>query len=327
MSARRLLVCAVLFCLLGAERSWAQAGSELSSFPFLQFAPSARSAALGDAFASTADGDVMGLFYNPALIGPATSRSVGLSYLNHLTDINAGTVAYSQTIRGLGTTVGGGVRFVHWGEFDGRNAFGEPTGSFQAGDVALTVSAARALGARWRYGVSLHAIYSGIETARATALAGDAGLLYRWPAQQVAVGASLRNVGTVVDGFGPGGDDALPMDLRLSVSKQLAHLPLRLMISGYDLAQLGDGLEGGTTTDDVLAHLVAGAEVRLGSALRARIGYNHRRSQELALTDRFDLAGLSGGFGLVVGSLAVDYAYTSWSSLGGLHQFTLRADV
>jgi len=28
-----------------------------------------------------------------------------------------------------------------------------------------------------------------------------------------------------------------------------------------------------------------------------------------------------------VGPVAVDYAYSSWSELGGLHQFTVRADV
>lgn len=327
MLLRRCLTLALVLCLGGVGRGYAQAGAELTSFPLLRFSPSARSAAFGGAFASVADGDVMGLFHNPALIGPATSRSVGLSYQNHLSDINAGTVAYSHTIRGLGTTVGGGLRFVHWGELEGRNEFGEPTGSFNAGDVALSLSAARAFGARWRYGATVHVVHAGIETARATGLAGDVGVLYRWPAQQLSVGASLRNVGVVLDAFGPHGDDTLPLDLRLSVSKQLAHLPLRLVVSGYDLTALDEGLADGSTADDVLSHIVLGGEFQLGSAFRARFGYNHRQSQELAFDDRLDLAGLSAGFGLLVGQLTIDYAYSSWSDLGGLHQFTLRADV
>jgi hypothetical protein len=269
----------------------------------------------------------MGLFHNPALLGPATSRSVGLSYQNHLSDINAGTLAYSHTIRGLGTTVGGGLRFVHWGTLEGRNAFGEPTGSFNAGDVALSLSAARAVGPRWRYGGTVHLVHAGIETARATALAGDVGVLYRWPAQQLSVGASLRNAGTVLDGFASQNDETLPLDLRLSVSKQLAHLPLRLTMSGYDLTALDGAIVDGSTADDVLSHLVVGGEFQLGRAFRARIGYNHRQSQELASGTRLDLAGLSAGFGVVVDRLSVDYAYSSWSDLGGLHQFTLRADV
>jgi hypothetical protein len=327
MSVHRIFVLILGLCLCTTGQGHAQAGSELTSFPLLQFSPSARSASLGGAFASVADGDVMGLFHNPALIGPATSRSVGLSYQNHLSDINAGTLAYSHTIRGLGTTVGGGLRFVHWGTLEGRNAFGEPTGSFNAGDVALSLSAARAVGPRWRYGGTVHVVHSGIETARATALAGDVGVLYRWPAQQLSVGASLRNAGTVLDGFGPDDDETLPLDLRLSVSKQLAHLPLRITVSGYDLTTIDEGLPGGSTTDDVLAHIVVGGEVQIGSAFLARVGYNHRQSQQLSFDNRLDLAGLSGGFGVVVGQLTVDYAYSSWSDLGGLHQFTLRADV
>jgi len=39
-----------------------------------------------------------------------------------------------------------------------------------------------------------------------------------------------------------------------------------------------------------------------------------------------DLAGVGLGFGVTVSALTVDYAYNSWSSLGGLHQFTLRAN-
>jgi hypothetical protein len=33
------------------------------------------------------------------------------------------------------------------------------------------------------------------------------------------------------------------------------------------------------------------------------------------------------GFGVTVSGLTVDYAYNSWSSLGGLHQFSLRAGL
>jgi hypothetical protein len=77
----------------------------------------------------------------------------------------------------------------------------------------------------------------------------------------------------------------------------------------------------------VLGHLTFGAELQPGDVLRVRVGYNHRRSRELALTDRFDFAGVGVGFGVTVGGLTVDYAYNSWSSLGGLHQFSLRADL
>jgi hypothetical protein len=304
----------------------AQPGADLTSFSVLRIEPSARTAALGGAFAAVPDGDVNALFFNPAVPGPATSRRVSLSYLNHLSDLTVGSVAYSHRWDALETTLSGGVRFAHWGTFEGRDRFGNETGSFGAGDAVLTLGAARALGERLRYGANLHALHARIETAQATALAVDLGGLYRLPARQLALGVTLRHLGVTVDGFGATREE-LPLDLQVGLSKRLAHLPLLLTATAYDLTNLSEGIRGGSTVDHVLGHLTMGAEVQPGDVLRLRVGYNHRRSRELALSDRFDFAGVGVGFGLTVSALTVDYAYNSWSDLGGLHQFTLRADL
>ncbi len=324
---RLSLVAGLMVVVLASAPAAAQPGGSVTSFPFLRLEPSARAAALAGAFGAVADGDVNAVFYNPAVSGPATDRTASLSYLNHLSDINAGSVAYSRVVGAASTALHGGVRFADWGTFEERNAFGERTGTFGAQDVALTLGAARGLGeSSLRYGGSLHLIHSRVESAQATAVAADVGALYRLPAHQMTVGATLRNVGLSLDGYGPR-RPTLPLDLRLGVTKRLAHLPVLLSASAYDLTNLSEGIAGGTTVDHVLAHLTLGVEARPGEVLRVRLGYNHRRSAELALTDRFDLAGFGAGFGVHVGPLAADYAYTSWSSLGGLHQFSLRTDL
>ena len=304
----------------------AQPGADLTSFPVLRLEPSARSAALGGAFAAVADGDVNALFFNPAVPGPATSGRASFSYLNHLSDLNVGSVAYSRTLSGPRTTVSGGLRFAHWGTFEGRDRFGTPTGDFGAGTAVLTLGAARAYGPRIRYGAGLHLLHARIETASASAVAADLGALYRLPRRQIALGVTLRNLGGTLDGFG-GTREALPLDLQVGLSKRLAHLPLLITATAYDLTNLSEGVRGGTTVDHVLGHLTLGAELQPGDVLRVRVGYNHRRSRELALTDRFDFAGVGVGFGVTVSGLTVDYAYNSWSSLGGLHQFSLRTDL
>jgi hypothetical protein len=325
---RRARVWALLLLLsVVAGPAAAQPGAELTSFPVLRLEPSARTAALGGAFAAVADGDVNALFFNPAIPGPATSRRVSFSYLNHLSDLNVGSVAYSHRLSGVETTVSGGVRFAHWGTFEERDANGVPTGSdFGAGDLVLTTGAARQVGPRTRYGANLHLMHAQIDDARAVAVAADLGGVYRNPRQRLAVGVTLRHVGVTVDGFAGTSED-LPLDLQVGASKRLSHLPLLLTATAYDLTNLSEGVRGGDTLDHVLGHLTLGAEVQPGDVLRLRVGYNHRRSTELALTDRFDFAGVGLGFGLTVSALTVDYAYNSWSSLGGLHQFTLRADL
>jgi len=316
----------VLLCGLAALPAMAQPGASLASFQLLRFDAAARTAAMGGAYTAVADGDVNALFYNPAIPGPATSEAPSLSYLNHLAGIDAGTLAYSHTVPDLGTTMSGGLRFVHWGTLQRRNTRGERTGTFSAGDVALTLGAARALGPRVRYGANVHVLYAQIDQAQATALATDLGVLVRVPARQVRLGASLRHLGVSLDGYGQR-SATLPVDLQLGVSKRLAHLPLLLSLTAYDLTELGVGVEGGSTTDHVLAHLTFGGELQLGDVLRLRAGYNHRRSRDVALADGVDLGGLGGGFGVALEGVAVDYAYNSWSELGGLHQFTVRADL
>lgn len=314
---------ALLLIGLVVSPATAQPGGALSSFPLLRFDASARTAALGGAYTAVADGDPNAMFYNSAAPGPAASQTPSLSYLNHLADINAGTVAYSHTAQGLETTFSGGLRFVHWGEIQRRDVDGVRRGTFSAADMALTLGAARGLGPRVRYGANVHVLYAQIEKSQATALATDLGALYRVPDQQLTLGMSLRHLGTSLGGF----ETTLPLDLQLGVAKELAHLPVLLSLTAYDLTEVGTGVEGGSTFDHVLGHLTFGGELRLGEALRVRLGYNHRQSRDQALAESFDLGGLGGGFGLVVGGVAVDYAYNSWSKLGGLHQFTVRADL
>jgi hypothetical protein len=314
----------LLALLLGAPAASAQPGADLTSFGVLRLEPSARSAALAGSFAAVGDGDVNALFFNPAAPGPATHRRATFSYLNHLSDLNLGSVAYSHTL--AAATVSGGLRFAHWGTFEGRDRFGNPTGDFSAGDVVLTAGASRAAGPRLRYGASLHLMHARIDDVGASALAADLGALYRVPSRQLTLGAALRHVGTTLDGF-DGSRQPLPLDLQVGLTKRLAYLPVLLTATAYDLTNLSEGIRGGGTLDHVLGHLTFGAELRPGDVLRVRLGYNHRRGRELALTDRFDFAGVGVGFGVNVSGLTVDYAYNSWSSLGGLHQFTLRTGL
>jgi len=42
------------------------------------------------------------------------------------------------------------------------------------------------------------------------------------------------------------------------------------------------------------------------------------------MKSRLDFAGLGFGIGLKITRVRVDYAFNSWSSIGGLHQFTLQ---
>jgi len=172
---RRLLWSAFLFLALPAIVFSVQAQpGPLTGFGFLRLEPSARAAALGGAFTAVNDGEVNGLFYNPALLGEEEHGAVSLSYMNYLSDVNAGFLAYARDFRGMGT-IGAGIRFLNWGDVQGADEQGNPTEEFSASDVALTIGFSRPY-ARMTYGVNAHLIHSSIESYGATAIAADLGL-------------------------------------------------------------------------------------------------------------------------------------------------------
>ncbi len=313
---RVVLVICLGFGLFGT--AWAQP-TDLSSFLFLRMEPSARASALGGSFAGVYGDDVNAFFYNPATLNETMHGALSVSYLNHLSDLNAGFISYGRTVGTLGT-VGGGLRFLNYGSFERADENGVRDGTtFGASDVALTVGLARAYNDRIRYGVNLHTIFSSLDSYGAGALALDAGVIALVPSQQIAAGLSIHNIGTVFSSLGDTTDE-LPLDVRLGVSKRLTHLPLMISVMGYNLHNYGDE----SFAQEALRHITFGAEFLFSEAFNVRFGYNHRRHEELKTDSRLDLAGVGLGFGLKITRFRFDYAYNSWSALGGLHQLTLR---
>lgn len=318
-----ILLCGLLACAgSGVGAAYAQLGGSLSEFGFLRLDPSARGAALGSSLTAVSDDDATAFYYNPALASTASGGHLLASYMDFIADSQVGTLAYSYHVESV-ATVSAGVRYVDWGTFDGRDAAGVPTGDFQARDVALTAGLAARATDRLRYGVNVHLLYSAIESARATAAAIDAGLYAHWPESRWSVATSVHHVGRAFSSFGTE-RTSLPFDWRIGVAKKLSHVPVQLSLTGYDLHNAGTVLPDEGTAGQALAHLTFGVEVYLGDVLTLRTGYNHRRSRELVLNDRLDWAGFGGGFGIAAGPLRADYAYTSWSSFGGLHQISLQ---
>ena len=295
--------------------------SDLTTFSLLRLEPSARAAALGGSFSAVYGDDVNALFYNPAGLNQSTHGALSLSYLNHLSDLNAGFIAYSRHLDGLGS-LGAGLRFLNFGELERADENGERSGTFGASNAVLTLSGARAYREHFRYGVSVHALVSSIDVYRASALALDVGGLYTIPSQRLNFSLSVNNLGVTLSSLGTT-RDALPLDVRVGVAKRLRYLPLLLSLTGYNLQDPGGGLPDATGVNTVLQHLALGGELQFSEAFNVRFGYNHRRHEDLKTSSRLDLAGVGLGFGIKIARVGFDYAFNSWS-FAGLHQFTLR---
>lgn len=295
------------------------------AFSFLRIEPSARAAAMGGAFSAVADGDVNAFFYNPALVSDDVHRVLSLSYLNHVTDINAGFAAFGYQYRDAATLVAG-IRYLNWGRLERTTADGERVGSFGAGNIALTVGGSRPAAERVRVGANLHFIHASVAEFGASALAADFGVAFHEEASRMVVSASVNNLGLTMSSLGETSEE-LPLDVRVAVAKRFANLPLLLSITGYNLHDFSAAFEGASTADNVFYHVALGGELQFSPAFNLRFGYNHRRHDELRTKPRLDFAGVGLGVGIRVRRFKFDYAYSSWSELGGLNQLTVGTSL
>lgn len=298
---------------------------ESSGFPILQLDPSARSAAMGGANAALTELSSNSFFGNPALLTPASHGKLAVSYLNHVSDLQAGWLSYARSIDSLGT-FGVGLRYLSFGSFVERNELGEETGTFGASDVALTVAGARPFTNRITYGANLHFLRSSIAAEAASALALDLGLTYLSETQQTSFSTSVHHLGYVLSSIGNRSDE-LPFDLRVGFTQKLAHLPLLVSVTGYRLTQLDGGEEGNSSIASVLNHLRLAGEFQFSKSFQIRFGYNHRQHENLKVKSRLDMAGFSTGVGLVIAKIGIDYSFNSWSSLGALHRFSIVSSL
>lgn len=324
MSHKRFyLLATLLFAVLAPSAARAQMAP--SGFSFLNLDASARSAALGGSFAAMYDDDINGMFYNPALLSDLVDRQLSVSFLNHVGDIRAGIAAYGFQLGGLGQA-GLGVRFMGWGDLTERDAAGEDIGSFNASDIALTFGFARRFDDHVLLGANVHSIFSRIGDFNASALAADVGVLYHTLDGGFTASASVHNLGLTLNSLGSV-EDELPLDLRVALSRKLRYLPLLVTVTGYDLQSIGDLDSGATGFGEAMHHVAIGGEFQFSEGFNLRVGYNHRRHEALKFKSRLDLAGFGFGAGIKVSRLRFDYAFSSWSSFGGLHLLTLRTMV
>ncbi|MFC1730452.1 PorV/PorQ family protein [candidate division KSB1 bacterium] len=280
--------------------------SQISGYDILNLDRSARSSALGGAFASIA-GDVDALFYNPAGLAEIEEKSAGFTYLNHVLDINSGSFVVVAP-RGA-NKYGIGFHYINYGDFERREGDGTYTGLFGAQDIVLTGGYAQKYSENIYLGASAKALYSKIDTYSSTAFAGDIGLIYSIPRYMLNIGISLTNIGFIAQAYDTIKDD-LPASFRAGISKDLAHLPL---LWSFEYRRFLDGEN----------QLLGGGEFSFSESFKGRIGYNsYGRDQKIG-SEGGALSGFSFGFGFFWKKYTFDYAYTSMGIIGNVNRLSV----
>jgi hypothetical protein len=311
-----VLISVVTFCYL----SYASSGT--SGFEFLRIDFSTRSSSMGSAFTAM-QGDVNGIFHNPAGIAFAKDRQFTFNYVNYLLDINGGIAAYSQAVDFLGR-LSGAVVYLDYGSFDETNEYADKTGrQFGAHDIAFALSLADSLETYFTYGITFKYVHSKIDMYSASAVALDAGLLYEAPFQDDLVfGISILNFGTALSAMYQT-KEKLPLSVNIAASKKLAHLPLTLNLELYHVNQQEENIW------KRLKKARIGGEFALSEMLRLRLGYDNdiHGDMDIDAESGVNFGGVTLGLGLLWKRYRFDYGFYSYHLLGTVHRIGINGSI
>lgn len=338
-AVRKLLIILFLFPLLAQ----AQIGGR-SVYSFLKLTPQARIAGLGGINLTTVDHDQNFAWYNPAVVNDSMHNRLSLSYVNYFSGINYGYASYARTFEGI-ADFHAGLQYVGYGKMIEADEFGNQTGTFSASDVALVIGASRKF-YRFRVGANVKFINSNIGGYNSfSAMAFDIGGLYLSEDNLLQVAIVFQNIGFQMQKYSKTGiREPLPFEALVGVSYRLKYLPLRFSVTTTNLQQpnmiyqdpdpepqfdlSGEPIEPKKRiADNIFRHFVFGTEFIIGKRIMIRLGYNHLRRSELRSENKAGLSGFSGGLGLKMLKINLDYSYAHFHAIGGTHSLSISTDL
>lgn len=285
----------IILISLTASISAQTAGT--SGLSFLKLGFGARNIAMSD-FGAAGINDITALHYNPALLGGLNSAQIAVTHNQLIQDVGSEMLAAGFSIFGLSFAVGVNTTTVPSIEI--RTQPGEAEGTFSAHFFSASLSTAYNVNENISAGATVKYIYESMFSDDATGLAFDLGVSYKGLLENLTLGASLRNLGSMNQLRNT--ETELPTDLRIGLAYAY---PLQSIKSEINAVA---GFQKYTSASD--SHIHFGAEFLYDGFLAVRSGY----------MSGYDSKSLSAGLGVIWGKLNFDYAYVPYKySLGNSH--------
>lgn len=308
--------------------------AQFSGYQSLSLPTGARNAGLGGRVITLADGDVMQVSQNPAVLDSVRSSAVGINYSPYFAGIYSFSGAYAAALSKLGK-VGFGISYLDYGDFQERDANGDATGSFTAHDLAISMSKSHQVGA-FTMGVSLKYAQNSIAGYGSSLLLGDLGGIYRVPGRDWTIGLVFKNFGFVAHNYTNTGNTHVPFDVQIGTTFKPEHMPLRFSVTAYNLTanevyfQADEEVSSSKTVeiaDKIFRKVNLGAELILHPRVQLLVSYNHLRQQELKLANAGNGAGFSFGLMLHIKQFHIRYAHATYHASGGSDFFTVQTSI
>jgi hypothetical protein len=280
---------------------------------FLKIPVGPRVCGMGEAAVAYID-DASALYYNPAGVANVPTFSALFAHNQWLLDMNHEYVAGAYGNEELGKF---GLALDYWGSgsIQGINIRGEtiPGYVFSAADWSLDLGYGRSF-SDFSVGLGLKFIHEQVESLSTSAVAFDAGAMYKTPLEGLKAGVSVSNLGTQGKLYQESYN--LPWQARLG-----ARYDIGIVGAAVDAIFSGEGLgmRADSLAESVMSPpwgIAAGVECRPVELIALRVGYRTG-------SDYDGFSGLRAGLGLSWHGIGVDYAYAPYGKLGASHRISI----
>jgi hypothetical protein len=152
----------------------------------------------------------------------------------------------------------------------------------------------------------------------------------------------IRNIGGQIKAY-DNINEKLPFEVDLGISQLVENAPIKWHMTIENIQKWPIGLsnpsrliidldgniteEKVTFMNDLLRHVIIGAELFPESMFNLRLGYSFRRGEELRIIDEKNFSGVSFGFGIKFNKLRFNYSHARYSSASNISFLGLQLDL
>jgi hypothetical protein len=316
-----------------------------STYDFLALPPSARVTGLGGTNITLMDHDLSTQLSNPATLNPLMNKVVQFGTTIYPGGSNFGSVSYARNFKIPGT-FGFGLQYIAYGNFKETDEAANVLGNFSAGEMNFYAGYGYQFGKIFSVGANAKFIYSQLAQWNSEGMAADLSAMVNDTAHNLVVSVVAKNIGGEFKTYNKGVREPIPFDLQAGLAFGFKHVPFKFHFTFHHLytwdirydnpaddAQNSLFLDSSQTkpktyiADKIMRHVIIGIEINIKKIVRLELAYNHLRQQELQLTTKRSVPGLSFGFGVHIRQFDFSYGLQPLAQGQVLNYFTLSVNT
>lgn len=324
---RRRKTLAIILLFASVPLSSQTGGNNI--YEFLNLTHSGLISSLGGSNVSVFNGNLNTAWHNPALLDSGMDGTLALNYVNYFAGINYGMAMYSHSLNN-NNSIAAGITYLNYGTFTGSDPSGIITGEFNASESALSFIYSYSPDSAFSAGINLKPVISSLERYNSLGIAADLGVSWHNRTGLLSAGFVLRNFGYQLTKYAGEERGRLPFEILAGITVKPEHAPLRISftlrhLEKYDLTNYYISEDRGRNEfiDNLMRHLIVGAEIMPHRNFYISAGYNHQRRSELAAESKMAGTGFSWGFGINTSFMNIEFGRASYHLAGSSTHFSV----